>query len=85
MLSTLMDRKGNHSTNYHHYALKEITHIMETLEIVDIWRLKNPDLVRYSGAKNDLVSQQLCNVFIADFEKAFDKVRLDFIYKCLDF
>ncbi|KAJ8289842.1 hypothetical protein GJAV_G00005950 [Gymnothorax javanicus] len=24
-------------------------------------------------------------VFIADFEKAFDKVRLDFIYKCLDF
>ena len=24
-------------------------------------------------------------VFIADFEKAFEKVRLDFIYKCLDF
>jgi hypothetical protein len=24
-------------------------------------------------------------VFIAEFEKAFDKVRLDFIYKCLDF
>ena len=24
-------------------------------------------------------------VFIADFEKAFDKLRLDFIYKCLDF
>jgi hypothetical protein len=23
-------------------------------------------------------------VFIAHFEKAFDKVRLDFIYKCLD-
>ena len=24
-------------------------------------------------------------VFIADFEKLFDKVRLDFIYKCQDF
>ena len=24
-------------------------------------------------------------VFVADFEKAFDKVRLEFIYKCLDY
>ena len=24
-------------------------------------------------------------IFIADFEKFFDKVRLDFIYKCMDF
>ena len=24
-------------------------------------------------------------VFIADFEKAFDKVRLEFIYKCLKY
>ena len=24
-------------------------------------------------------------VFIVDFEKVFDKVRLDFIHKCLDF
>ena len=24
-------------------------------------------------------------VIIADFEKAFDKLRVDFIYKCLDF
>jgi hypothetical protein len=37
-----MDRKGNHSTNYHHRALKEITNIMDTLEIVDSWRLKTP-------------------------------------------
>ena len=48
MLSTPMDSKGNHSTNYHHHALKEITNIMDTLEIVDIWRLINPDLVRYT-------------------------------------
>ena len=46
VLSTSIDRKGNHSTNYHPRALK-ITNIMDTLEIVDIWRLKNPDLVRH--------------------------------------
>ena len=40
--STSMERKDNHSTNYHHRALKEITNIMETLEIVDIWRQKKP-------------------------------------------
>ena len=48
VLSTSMDRKGNHSTNDYHRALKEITNIMGTLEKVDIWRLKNPDLVRYT-------------------------------------
>ena len=46
VLSTSMDRKGNHTTNPQ--ALKEITNIMDTLELVDIWRLKNPDLVRYT-------------------------------------
>ena len=35
--STSMDRKGNHSTNYHHRALKEITNIMDKLEIVNIF------------------------------------------------
>ena len=40
VLSTSMDRKGNHSTN--HRVLKEITNIMDTLEIVDIWRPKIP-------------------------------------------
>jgi hypothetical protein len=38
VLSTSMD--SNHSTNHHHSALKELTNIMGTLEIVDIWRLK---------------------------------------------
>jgi hypothetical protein len=31
VLSTSMDRKGHHSTNYHHRALREITNIMDTL------------------------------------------------------
>jgi hypothetical protein len=48
VLRTSMDRKGNHSMNYHHRALKEITNIMDTLEIVNIWRLKTPNLVRYT-------------------------------------
>jgi uncharacterized protein YpbB len=54
--STSMDRKGNHSTNYHH-ALKEITNIMDTLEIVDIYRLKNTDLVRYTRRRLNQASR----------------------------
>jgi abortive infection bacteriophage resistance protein len=38
----------NRMTNYHPRALKEITNIMDTFELVVIWRLKNPELVRYS-------------------------------------
>lgn len=38
----------NHTTNYHPHAPKEITNIMDTLELMNIWRLKNPELVRYS-------------------------------------
>ena len=57
VLSTSMDRKGNHSTNYHHLPLKEITNIMDTLEIVDIWRLKNPDLVRYTRRRLNQASR----------------------------
>ena len=36
VLSTSIDCKGNHTTNFHHRALKEITNIMDTLEIVYI-------------------------------------------------
>jgi hypothetical protein len=30
------------------WLIKEISNIMDTLQIVDIWRLKNPDLVKYT-------------------------------------
>jgi hypothetical protein len=43
-----MDHKGNHTTYYHPPALKEITNVMDILELVDIWRLKDLDLVRYT-------------------------------------
>ena len=36
VLSSSMGRKGIHFTNYPHRALKEITNIMDTIEIVDI-------------------------------------------------
>jgi hypothetical protein len=49
-LGTSMYLKRNHS-----HALIEITNIMDTWELVDIWRLKDPDL-----AKKYLVSHQLC-------------------------
>ena len=48
VLNTSMDRKGNRTTNYHPRALKEIMNVMDILELVDIWRLKYPDLVRYT-------------------------------------
>jgi exonuclease III len=48
VLNTSMDHKGNHTTNYHPHAHKEITNIMDILQLVDIWRLKYPDLVRYT-------------------------------------
>ena len=48
VLNTSMERKGNHTTNYHPQTLKEIMNVMDMLELVDIWRLKYPDLVRYT-------------------------------------
>ena len=54
VLNTSMDRKGNHTTNYHPLALKEI---MDILELVDIWRLKYPDLVRKTWRRLNLASR----------------------------
>uniref|UniRef100_A0AAZ3PMB9 exodeoxyribonuclease III n=1 Tax=Oncorhynchus tshawytscha TaxID=74940 RepID=A0AAZ3PMB9_ONCTS len=53
VLNTSMDRKGNHTTNYPPRALKEIMNVMDILELVDIWRLKYPDLVRYTWRSVD--------------------------------
>ena len=53
VLNTSMDQKGNHNTNYHPHALKDIMNVMDILELVDIWRLKYPDLVRYTWRRLD--------------------------------
>ena len=57
VLNTSMDRKGNHTTNYHPQALKEIMNVMDILELVDIWRLKYPDLVRYTWRRLNQASR----------------------------
>ena len=62
-----MDRKRNLSTNYHHRYIKEITNIMDTLEIVDIWRLQNPNLVRYTWRRHggDLIKLVVLTTFLS--------------------
>uniref|UniRef100_A0A4W5JZ51 exodeoxyribonuclease III n=1 Tax=Hucho hucho TaxID=62062 RepID=A0A4W5JZ51_9TELE len=57
VLNTSMDQKGNHTTNYHPQALKEIMNVMDILELVDIWRLKYPDLVRYTWRRLNQASR----------------------------
>jgi hypothetical protein len=44
VLNTSMDHKGNHP-----HTLKEITNGMDILDLVDIRRLKYPDLVTLHG------------------------------------
>ena len=63
VLSTSMDRKGNHTTNYHPHALKEITNVMDILELVDIWRLQYPDLVRYTCTMRNSTTKYLSHFF----------------------
>ena len=57
VLNSSMDRKGNHTTNNHPHALKEIVNVMDTLELVDIWRLKYADLVRYTWRRLNQASR----------------------------
>jgi exonuclease III len=48
VLHASMDSKQNRTTNCHPQALKEIMNVMDILKLVDIWRIKYPDLVRYT-------------------------------------
>ena len=48
VINTTTDRKGNQKTNYHKHALEAIINTMDTLDLVEVWRLKNPDLIRYT-------------------------------------
>ena len=54
VLNISMDRKGNRTTNNHPQALKDIMNVMDILELVDIWRLKYPDLVRYTVGRRSI-------------------------------
>lgn len=48
VLNTKIDRKGNKVSNYHPQALNAILDIMESLDLIDIWRLRNPEATRYT-------------------------------------
>ena len=68
VLNTSIYRKGNHTTNYHPQALKEIMNVMDILELVDIWRRKYPDLVRYTWQR---LNQASClDYFLMPFSLA---------------
>jgi exonuclease III len=68
VLITFMDHKGNHTTNYHPQALKEIMNVMDILELVDIWRLKYPDLVKYTWRRLNQASR--LDYFLMSFSLA---------------
>lgn len=57
VLNTITDRKGNHSTNYHPHEFKEISNIMDTMDLVDIWRLKNLNRTRYTWRRQNQASR----------------------------
>jgi exonuclease III len=68
VLNTYMDRKGNHTSNYHPQALKEIMNVVDILELVDIWRFKYPDLVRYTWRRFSQASR--LDYFLMSFSLA---------------
>lgn len=57
VLNTSLDRKGNQSSNYHPHACKEILNIMNTFDLIDVWRLKYPDLPRYTWRRANQASR----------------------------
>lgn len=41
-MDSMTDRTGCHLDNYHLQALKAIQTLMSTLDLIDIWQLRNP-------------------------------------------
>lgn len=57
VLNSAIDRKGNKTSNYHQRALKEITNTMDTHDLVDIWRLKNPHSTKFTWRRSTCASR----------------------------
>lgn len=51
-----MDRKGNSTNRNHPNAQTEVAAIMNNLDLIDIWRIKNPKLKRYTWRRKNLAS-----------------------------
>ncbi len=56
-LNSAMDRKGNSTSNTHPYALSKINNLIDFLVLVDIWRFKNPNLIRYTWRRQNQASR----------------------------
>lgn len=56
-LDKTLDRKGNTSINYHPQALQKIQNAIDAFDLIDIWRLKNPKLVRYTRRRQNQASR----------------------------
>lgn len=52
-----LDRKGKTVINYHPQAVAKIENLMDSLDLVDIWHLKNPDLIRYTWTRQNQASR----------------------------
>jgi hypothetical protein len=71
VLNTSMDCKGSHTTSDHPHDLKEIINVMDILELVDIWRFKYPDLVRYTWCRNNQSRRLLSYVILVGTKSFF--------------
>ena len=56
-LNCNIDRKGNQTSNYHQHTLTEIQKTMDTLELVDIWRIKNPQKIQFTWRRSTRASR----------------------------
>lgn len=57
VLDIKKDRLGLNKCNNHPHAHKEIQELMASLDLVDIWRLKNPDTIRYTWRRGRQASR----------------------------
>lgn len=55
-LNSVIDRKGSPPTNSHPHALMKINNLMDALDLIDIWRFKNPNLIRYTWRRQNQAS-----------------------------
>ena len=74
----MMDRTGNSSVNYHPHAHGAIQTLMSSIDLTDIWRLKNPPKIRYTWRRKKeasridyfLISFTLCSkTFMTDISE----------------
>lgn len=56
-LNSKVDWKGSPPINSHPHALMKIYDMMDALDLIDIWRFKNPKLIRYTWRRQNQASR----------------------------